>query len=193
MIIDFLLSAAPCAAGIAIMLFLLKINRKQYGLLMLLSTAAGISVCVLFVGLGLYSFPYRLFPSAFRFPILTLLTIFPAYSAAAVRYSPRRWIWKIPFYMTLVHLVTLMEAIAEEYTDIIRYGPRWNLWESYALWWAFLLAFEWLGGFIVSQEYRRPVRPESLRSGRPGWYVVHIVFMATIYLAGIYARARGYS
>lgn len=191
--INTILSTLPCLAAFAAIYFLLRISWKQYGLLMLLSAIAGLALCLLFIGLDLYSFPYRLFPSLFRFPILTLLTVFPAYAAMAVRYSPKRWGWKIPYYWALVHFVTLTEELAEDWTDIIRYSPQWTLWESYALWWLFLLAFEGLGGLIVKPENRKPLDSEELRYGRPGFFIVHLILIATIFLAGLYVGIKSFT
>jgi len=156
--LDTILSILPCILALAVIYFLLRINWKQYGLLLLISGTAGLALCILFVALEFYSFPFRLFPSAFRFPILTLLLVFPAYIAIAVRYS-----------------------------------PHWTLWESYALWWVFMLAFEWLGGLIVSPEKRMPVDSEFLRYGKPGFFIVHAVLIATVFLAGLYIGVKAFT
>jgi hypothetical protein len=191
--IDTILSIVPCALALAVIVSLLRISWKQYGLLMLIAAASGVALCLLFVGLGLYSFPFRLFPSLFGFPVLTLILVFPAYAAAAVRFSPKPWGWKIPYYWALVHLAVLTEELCEAWTNIIRYSPHWTLWESYALWWVFMLAFEWLGGAVVRPENRKPINSGAFRYGRPGFIAVHIVLIATIFLAGLYVGVKAFT
>ena len=121
----------------------------------------------------------------FIMPLTLVFTMFPAYVLIGVRYSPKAWAFKIPFYWVLVHVGVLVEGWAEKQTQIIKYGASWDLWDSYTWWWIFLLVFEWVGGMIVPDESRRPMDQELLRYGKIGWFILHFVLIGTIFLAGI--------
>ena len=164
---------------------IMKINWKQYGLLYVTAAITGNIICYIFVSLGLYSFPYRLFPRLARFPLFTILTLFPFYVMAGVRYSPKKWVYKIPFYWAVVHIGVLVEVLAEKYTQIIKYGRSWDTWDSYTWWWLFLLTMEYVGGLFVSNEFRKPVDEELFRYGKKGWFIFHFIVIVTIFLAGI--------
>lgn len=180
------LSVLPVLAASVGAICILRINWKQYGLLFFFSGIVGLVLCYILIGLKIYTFPFRLFPSFTSIPIPTLLIVFPAYVVAAVRYSPKSWGWKIPYYWVLVHLVALIEGLSEGMSDIIHYGEHWTLFDSYALWWIYLLVFEWLGGLMVSPENRKPLDPSYLRHGTIGWFVVHFVLIVSFFLAGVY-------
>jgi hypothetical protein len=165
---------------------ILKVNWRQYGVLFLLSGAVGQILCYIFVAIGFYSFPVRLFPWLFPMPFFLVLTLFPFYVLLGVRYSPKPWIWKIPFYWTIIHIGMFGEIAAQYFTDVISYEKFWNSWDSYTWWWLFLLIFEWVGGMIVSPEYRKPLDEEILRYGRLGWFIIHFILIATIFLGGFY-------
>ena len=171
--------------SIAATYLIVKIDWKNYGLLFIISAITGIILCYIFICLGLYTFPYRLFPKISRTPFTAILTIFPFYILLGVRYSPRQWSWKIPFYWVLVHIGMSAEVWAEKCTDLISYGPRWNMWESYTWWWIFLLVFEWVGGMIVPQDKRKPLDQELLRHGKIGWFILHFILICTIFIAGV--------
>lgn len=165
-------------------ILIIKINWKKYGLLFLLSAFVGVVLCYVFIGFDLYSFPYRLFPGISKIPFTAILTVFPLYVLIGVRYSPRSWQWKIPFYWVMVHLGMAAEYWAEEKTQLIKYSPGWDLWDSYTWWWIFLLVFEWVGNLIVPPEAKKPLNPETLKSGRLGWFILHFILMVTIFYAG---------
>lgn len=185
--IETLLSVGALAASIAGCIFILSKNWKQYGTLFLLSGIVGVALCYLFIYLDLYSFPYRLFPSVSTIPFTLILTVFPFYVLAGVRYSPVSWGWKIPFYWVLVHIGVLAESIIEKYTQIIKYNTHWGIWDSYVWWWLFLLVFEWVGGLLVRPEFRKPLDPAHLRYGTVGWFMTHFILIVSIFLAGIVA------
>jgi hypothetical protein len=174
--------AVSTVISIRIMMF----NWKKYGMLFLLSSIIGNVLCYIFVVLGLYYYPYRLFPKLFIMPLTLILTMFPASILFGVRYSPKSWPFKIPFYWVLVHLGVLIEGWAEEQTQLIKYNASWNLWVSYTWWWIFLLVFEWVGGMIVPAESRKPIDQELLRYGKIGWFILHFILISTIFIAGIY-------
>jgi hypothetical protein len=133
---------------------IVKIDWKKYGFLFVLSAIVGVILCYVFIYLGLYAFPYRLFPHVSKIPFTAILTIFPVYVLLGVRYSPKSWSWKIPFYWVMVHIGMFAEAWAESSTKLIKYNSPWDTWDSYTWWWIYLLVFEWVGGLIVSQELR---------------------------------------
>ncbi|MCX7709671.1 MAG: hypothetical protein N2484_07450 [Clostridia bacterium] len=182
--IETYLSIAATILSIIGSILILKINWKRYGLLFLLSAVVGITICYIFVGLGFYQFPYRLFPRFFKIPFTVILTIFPFYVLFGVRYSPRSWPWKIPFYWVIVHLGMSAETWVHQKTQLIKYSQVWDVWDSYTWWWIFLLIFEWVGGMIVPQESRKPLDAEILRFGRIGWFILHFILITTIFLAG---------
>jgi len=170
------------------LIVIIKINWKQYSLLFLLSAIIGVILCYIFIYLGLYTFPYRLFPNISKIPFTVILTIFPTYVLLGVRYSPKSWSWKIPFYWALVHIGMFSEAWVEHSTKLIKYNPPWDTWDSYTWWWIYLLVFEWVGGLIVSQEFRKPIDQELLMYGKVGWFILHFILICTIFLAGVYMQ-----
>ena len=170
--------------GILIYL-ILRIHWKRYGLLLVISAVAGIALCYLFIYLNLYSFPYLMFPSLSKIPFTLILTIFPFYVLLGVRFSPKSWMYKIPFYWGIVHIGVLTEAWAEKTTQLIKYNPHWQIWDSYTWWWIFLLVFEFVGGMIIPQELRKPLDQELLRYGKLGWFILHFILISTVFLAGI--------
>jgi len=172
------------------LIFILKVNWKQYGLLFIISAAVGEFLCYVFVKLGLYSYPYRLFPRISLMPFAVILTVFPFYVLFGVRFSPIRWAYKIPFYWVLVHLGMLAEVMAQNFTSLIKYKRFWDTWDSYTWWWIFLLVFEWVGGMLVSQEYRKPIDESILKYGKVGWFIIHFILIVTIFLAGFYMGIR---
>jgi hypothetical protein len=97
-----------------------------------------------------------------------------------------KWMWKIPYYWAIVHLVTFIETFILEYTNLIRYEEHWGLWTSYTWWWIFLLIFEWIGELIIPEHLRKPLAVEHLHFGKLGWAAIHIILIVTIFLAGFY-------
>ncbi len=182
--IETALTIGALAASVAGTILILRFQWKQYGLLFLLSGIIGIALCYLFLYFDLYSFPYQLIPGISKVPFTLILTVFPFYVLAGVRYSPRAWGWKIPFYWVLVHIGVLAEGIIEKTTMILKYNPHWGIWDSYVWWWLFLLVFEWIGGLIVKPENRKPLDPTHLRFGSLGWFILHFILILTFVLAG---------
>lgn len=167
-------------------IWIIKKNWKQYGLIFIVTGVVGNILCYIFIKLGLYDFPYRLFPNLSPMPFFAILTIFPFYVLLGVRFSPSKWGWKIPFYWVLVHTGMLGEVLAQNYTQTIKYRKFWDTWDSYTWWWLFLLVFEYIGGLIVSKENRKPLNEEWLRYGKIGWFLLHFILITTIFLAGVY-------
>ncbi|KGP72797.1 CBO0543 family protein [Pontibacillus yanchengensis] len=166
--------------------FILRINWKRYGLLFFLSGLIGNILCMIFLLLNFYKFPVVPFHLGIKMPVSAILTAFPYYVLLGVRYSPKRWAWKIPFYMGMVNLGILVEKLLEEYTEIIEYTTYWDTFDSYAVWWVYLLVFEYIGGRLIPQEDRKPIHVKSLWYGRWAWFVLHFIFLVTIFLAGVY-------
>jgi hypothetical protein len=183
--IETYLTLAAIAFSTVVLLLIMRNNWKKYGLLSLLSAIAGNFICYIFCKLGLYCYPYELFP-IFIMPLPLTLTMFPACVLFGVRYSPKSWAYKIPFYWTYVHLGMLIEGWAENQTQIIKFYAPWDLWTSYTWWWIFLLVFEWVGGMIIPADSRRPIDQELLKYGKIGWFVNHFVLISTIFIAGVY-------
>jgi hypothetical protein len=165
---------------------IIRVNWRQYGLLYLISGAIGNLLCIFFERVGLYSFPQRIFPHLATIPFYVVLTMFPFYVLAGVRYSPRVWAYKLVFYSVIVHVGVFIEVWAENFTQIIRYERFWDAWDSYTWWWLFLLVFEWLGGTIVSEQYRKPLDDKVFRYGKIGWFIVHFILISTVFIAGFY-------
>lgn len=168
-------------------IWIIRKSWKQYGLLFIVTGIVGNLLCYIFIKMGFYFFPYRLFPDLSPMPFLAILTIFPFYVLFGVRYSPNKWGWKIPFYWVLIHIGMLAEVLVQNYTSLIKYRNFWDTWDSYTWWWLFLLVFEYVGGLIVVKENRKPINEELLRYGRSGWFILHFILIATIFLAGFYA------
>ncbi|MTI48711.1 CBO0543 family protein [Sporosalibacterium faouarense] len=166
--------------------YILRFNWKQYGALFLFSAITGELICIFFIKVGFYSYPYRLFPSISSMPFVIILTMFPLYVLIGVRYSPKSWYHKVPFYLIIVHIGVLLELLFENTTELIKYDRFWDGWDSYTWWWVFLLTFEFIGGTIVSEKFRKPLNIETLRFGRIGWIIQHLIFIATIFLFGFY-------
>lgn len=165
---------------------IIRLNWKRYGLLFVLAAVVGNTLCYIFIHLGFYSFPYRLFPGLSSIPFSAVITVFPFLVLLGVRYSPRAWAYKIPFYWAIVHLGMTAETLAHLYTDLIHYKFAWDFWDSYTWWWIYLLVFEWVGGRIVPEHLRRPLSTESFRYGNWAWIVLHLVVIITIFLGGVY-------
>lgn len=168
------------------LIFFLKLDRKRYGWLFILSALAGIILCYMFVKFNFYSFPYRLFPKFESIPVAALIFSFPIAVMLSVRYSPEMWGWKIPFYWVIIHIGMLAETWALTNTELIRYNYKWDFWDSYTWWWIYFLAFEWIGGLIVPKDLRSPIDINHLRFGKLGWAIVHFVLILTIFLGGYY-------
>lgn len=166
--------------------WIMKFNWKRYGLLFLFSAIVGQIICYLFVKLGFYSFPYRLFPHVSTMSFTSILTVFPFYVLFAVRYSPKPWKWKIPFYWALVHLGLLIETWAQAKTDLIQYDRFWDVWDSYTWWWIYLLVFEWIGDLLIPDEDRSPINAEWMEYGKGGWFILHFILILTVFLGGYY-------
>lgn len=167
-------------------LLIIRLDWKRYGLLYILSAAVGNILCYLFVKLGFYTFPFRLFPAVSVMPFEAIVTVFPFYVLLGVRYSPKSWAYKIPFYWVIIHLGMLGETVFQLYTDLINYNFEWDFWDSYTWWWIYLLFFEWLGGRIIPSHLRKPISAESFRYGNWFWLVLHFVLILTIFLGGLY-------
>ncbi|WP_201004849.1 CBO0543 family protein [Paenibacillus glycanilyticus] len=159
---------------------------RRYGLLFLISSAIGETLCYIFVKIGFYSFPLRLLPNLSPMPFFVILTMIPLYVLLGVRYSPVKWQWKIPFYWVFVHVGMMLEVLALNFTSLIRYNRLWDAWDSYTWWWIYLLIFEYIGGIIVPSASRRPINTIHLRYGRLGWFLLHFVLIATVFLGGFY-------
>lgn len=181
----FILIAVIVLPGAGI-LCIMRQDWKKYGSLYLLSAVVGWILCYLFVKIGFYDFPVRFFPNLSEVPLLPLLTAVPFYVLLGVRYSPRSWAWKIPFYWGMVHLVVFAEGWAQYETGLLRYLKLWDLWDSYTWWWIYLLVFEWVGGTIIPDEKRRPLDHAALQYGKIGWFLLHVILIVTVFLSGFY-------
>lgn len=165
---------------------ILKINWKKYGLLFLSSGFIGIILCYIFIKIGFYSYPFRLFPSISSMPFEIIFTSFPFLVLVGVRYSPNSWAYKIPFYWGIVHLGMLTETLLLLNTNLIQYDWKWDFWDSYTWWWIFLLIFDWIGGLIIPDNLRNPIDSKSFHYGKWAFIILHFIFITTIFLAGYY-------
>ncbi len=188
--IETYLSLSAIALSTLILLLIMRNNWKRYGFLFLLSAITGLAICHIFCNLGFYCYPYRPFPHLTTMPIALIATMFSAGVLLGVRYSPRSWAYKIPFYWVMIHLGVLIEGWAEKQTQIIEYYASWNLWASYTWCWIYLLVFEWVGGMIVPAESRKPIDQELLKYGKVGWFILHFILISTIFIAGVYLGYR---
>lgn len=178
------LLAVVVAAG-AICAAIVRMDWKRYGLLYLLSATTAVALCFFFTYVGFYSFPVNVLHGSLTIPYALVMTAFPSAVLFGVRYSPERWPWKIPFYWAIVHIGVLGEVLLLS-TPIFDFSPEWDLWDSYALWWLYYLLFELLGGKLIPPNMRKPLPTDALRYGRWAWIVLHVILVATIFLAGVY-------
>ena len=70
-------------------------NWKRYGLLTLASGLLGSIICYIFILLKYYEFPNLLIEGFLPFPFESIVTAFSFYVLLGVRYSPKKWIYKI--------------------------------------------------------------------------------------------------
>lgn len=165
--------------------FILRLSWKRYGLLYLIAGVLGNVLCYIFVKVGFYSFPYVFMP-VLKLPVVSILTAFSFYVLIGVRYSPVSWLNKIAFYGVIINIGVLLETIFKNATNLIQYDFEWDFWDSYTTWWAFFILMEWMGGKIIPQHLRAPIKAEAFRFAQWFWFVVHIVGMFTVFLAGLY-------
>lgn len=166
-------------------LYFIRLDWKRYGFLFILVAISANILCYTFIFVGFYSFPNNnVFEKMF---IQTGLasTAFPLAVMFGVRFSPEKWVWKIPFYWGIIHLGVVAEVILLN-TTIFKFEPEWDLWDSYSLRWLYYLLFELLGGKIIPSHLRKPISAESFRYGRWAWIVFHVIVISTIFLAGVY-------
>lgn len=171
-------------------IYIAKNNWKQYIKLYVIASITGELLCYIFLKLDFYSYPYRLFPQISQMPFFLVLTLFPFYVLYGVRYSPSSWKYKIPFYWVLIHIGVLGEVLSQNHTRIIKYERFWDTWDSYTWWWIYLLIFEIIGGIIVSKESRKPISTEHFSYGKLGWFLIHFILIATIFLAGLFLGTK---
>jgi len=179
------ISIVSIAVAISGSYFLLRIDWRRYGLLYLIATITGNTLCYVFVKVGFYSFPYIFLPIV-KIPIVSITTAFSFYVLVAVHYSPIRWPYKIAFYGVIVNIGVLLETIFKNTTDLIRYDYEWDFWDSYTSWWAFFILMEWIGGKIISTNLRKPLKEEAFRFGNWFFFIIHFVGTFTVFLAGLY-------
>lgn len=171
--------------GICGCIFFIRLSWRHYGLIFLISLLSANFLCYLFTFVGFYSFPNNVLHDHLLIPYGLVSTVFPFISLFGIRYSPEKWVWKIPFYWTIVHLGVLSEVILK-HTTIFKFEAEWDLWDSYTIWWIFYLLLEGLGSKLVPPDLRKPISHKSFRYGRWAWIVLHVVVITTIFLAGVY-------
>ncbi|ALC91226.1 hypothetical protein AM500_16535 [Bacillus sp. FJAT-18017] len=172
-------------AGLAGTLWVMRNNWKRYLLLYIISSFTGNLICYTFTSVGLYTFPYIPFHGGLIMPVGIVATVFPFIVLIGVRFAPDKWAWRIPFYWAVVHLGVLGEVILK-YTAIFKFNSAWDLWDSYTIWWIYLLLFDILGRKIVPLDSRKPIPDSTFRYGNWGWIIIHVILIATIFLAGVY-------
>lgn len=92
--------------------------------------------------------------------------------------------------MAIIHLGMVGEVLAQNATKVIEYGRFWDTWDSYIWWWIFFLCFELIGDLIVSKEYRKPISEDAFLYGSLGWYLIHFIFMITVFLGGVFLGTK---
>ncbi len=165
--------------------FILRLDWKRYGLLYLLTGVLGNLLCYFFVEVGFYSFPYVFLP-ILKTPIFAIQTAFSYFVLLGVRYSPANWAHKIAFYGVIINTGVFFETVLKNTTKLISYNFEWDLWDSYTTWWGFFILMEWMGGKMIPDHLRKPLHADAFRFGNWFWFVIHIVAMFTIIIAGVY-------
>jgi hypothetical protein len=166
-------------------LYFIRLDWKRYGFLLLISILSVNLLCYAFTYSGFYSFPNNVLHGEFLIPYGLVSTVLPFLALFGIRFSPEKWVWKIPFYWGIVHLGVLGEVILK-HTSIFKFEPEWDLWDSYTLWWLYYLLFELLGGKMIPDHLRKPINSILFRYGNWAWLVLHIIVISTIFLAGVY-------
>ncbi|WP_186578192.1 CBO0543 family protein [Aquibacillus kalidii] len=166
-------------------LFIIKLDWKRYGFIFLVSAVSGNLLCYFLTYIGFYTFPNNLLHNGLLIPYGLVSTVFPFIALFGIRYSPKKWVWKIPFYWGIIHLGVFAEVILKR-TSIFRFEPEWDLWDSYTLWWINFLLLETLGGKVVPDSARNPISSDAFRYGGWAWIIFHLIVITTIFLAGIY-------
>ncbi|MRG86734.1 CBO0543 family protein [Salinibacillus xinjiangensis] len=166
-------------------LYFIRLDWKKYGFLYIIATLSANTLCYFFTSVGLYSFPNNVLHGNLLIPYGLVSTAFPLGVLFGVRFSPEKWVWKIPFYWGIVHLGMVAEIVLMV-TPIFKFEPEWDLWDSYSLRWAYYLLFEILGTKIIPPNLRKPINHQSFMYGRWAWIVFHIIVITTIFLAGVY-------
>jgi hypothetical protein len=179
------ISIACVAISVVGSYFILRLDWKRYGLLYLLVGVLGNLLCYLFVEVGFYSFPYIFLP-ILKVPIFAILTAFSYLVLLGVHYSPTNWTHKIAFYGVIINTGVFFETVLKNTTKLIQYDFEWDLWDSYTTWWGFFILMEWMGGKMIPAHLRKPLHADAFRFGNWFWFVIHIVAMFTIFLAGLY-------
>lgn len=172
--------------GVLGLIYFINLDWKRYGLLFLLASVTGNILCYIFVKLDFYWFPYLLFPKISIMPFTAITFSFPIVVLMGVYYSPEKWGWKIPFYMTIIHIGMLSEVLIVNSTRILKYHYKWDSWDSYTWWWIYYLVFQWIGNLIIRKDLRKPMDIRHLQYGKIGWALIHFIFIITIFLAGYY-------
>lgn len=123
---EYVLIIIPTLIGILGGYWIVRNNWHRYGLLFFISGAVGTGLCYLFIVLRFYSFPDRPLHGHLIVPAFVMFTFIPFTVVAGVRYSPKIWSWKIPFYWVLVHLAIVSEmsshSIYEYFHLYVRLG-----------------------------------------------------------------------
>lgn len=166
-------------------LYFIRIDWRRFGFLYIASAISANILCFIFTIVGFYYFPDNVLHKGLPFPYGLVSTVFPMLVMLGVRYSPEKWVWKIPYYWTIIHLGVLGEVILKS-TSIFDFKPKWDLWDSYTLWWIYYLLFELLGGKVIPKHLRKPIPSESFRYGQWAWIVSHVILIITLFLAGVY-------
>ncbi|MDR7866408.1 MAG: CBO0543 family protein [Sporomusaceae bacterium] len=172
------------AAGI---IWVARHDWKRYGFIVLLSGILGSGLCYIFVLLGYYTFPHLLIPGFLPFPFESILTAFSFYVLLGIRYSPTKWLYKVPFYGIIINPGVFAEFLMERHTQLIKYQPAWDLWDSYTTWWIYFLLFEWIGGKVVPENARAPIAREAFAYGKWAWFLFHIIVLLTTFGVGVLA------
>ncbi|WP_409300178.1 CBO0543 family protein [Peribacillus sp. SCS-155] len=166
-------------------LYFIRLDWKRYGLLYLIAAISANLLCYVFTVTDYYSFPRNVLHKELVIPYALVSSAFPFAVLFGVRYSPEKWVWKIPFYWGLIHIGVLFEVILLA-TPIFTFQAEWDLWDSYSLRWVYYLLFEILGGKLIPPELRSPISSEAFKYGRWAWIVFHVIVISTIFLAGVY-------
>lgn len=118
-------------AALAVGLSVMRASWRHYGLLFGLAGFGALFLCGFFVYFGLYLFPNAIRPEFPVFHVLAVISTFPSLVLVSVRYSPRDWKWKVPFYWVIVHLGVVIEILLLINTKILMYTKYWDTWDSY--------------------------------------------------------------
>ncbi|MDQ0229570.1 hypothetical protein J2S19_000821 [Metabacillus malikii] len=156
-------------------IYIITKNYLRFGIIFIIHTLLASCLCMFFYWAGFYRF---IFPLPFILPAVILN--FGFLVLATIYFRPKKFTF--PFYFIVINWTFSIEIILKKIGFII-YINEWDYWDSYSLYWIYLRFFSYIGDYIISNRYRRPIRSDR----KPYWIIflisIIITFFCITYLA----------